>query len=157
MYDRDNPDWVPNLSLGYASSVSSSEAAALRYHRLHARLARGKSPPCSVDQSSATIDQYGQSSSSSLIDKQKELDKSIQTESIAAVDCACQTNIPNVCNSSSTMLKEIHHLQQCISVAKDDYGKKVLTEEALKNDKNLLKFYTGKQLNFICKVSVLSF
>jgi len=131
--------------LGYASSVSSSEAAQ-RYHRLHARLTRGKSPQCSVDQSSA---QHGQSSSGSLLEEQNELDKSIQTDSIAAVDCACQTNISYFSISSNTMLKEIQCLQQCISVTNDDYGKKVLTEEALKNDNNLLKFYTGKQFFFI--------
>ena len=129
--------------MGYTSTLASAEAAQ-RYHRLYARLKRCTSPEGGVDQSIAMSDQHDQSSGA-ILDEQNELNKSTQTESSVAVDCACQTNIPDITNSSNTMLKEIQHLQQCINVTKDDYGKKVLTEEALKNDKKLLKFYTGKQ------------
>ncbi len=76
-------------------------------------------------------DQHDQSSGA-ILDEQNELNKSTQTESSVAVDCACQTNILDISNSSNTMLKEIQHLQQCINVTKDDYDKKVLTEETLK-------------------------
>ncbi len=57
LYDRINPDWVPNLSLGDTSTLASAEAAQ-RYHRLHARLKRCKSPEGGVDQSIAMSDQH---------------------------------------------------------------------------------------------------
>ena len=132
MYDSTNPDWVPNLKMGYETNHTPDQE---RYRRLQLRKRRRMDTEDDAKE-----------------DEHLETGVACQTDRcVDAVDVACQTDVhvSDIIRMEAEFqqLKEDNQcLQTGVSDAKHQAEKASFCVESLQNNEKKLKFYTGKVL-----------
>lgn len=121
MYDTTNPDWAPSLHLGYTVSQTPSQE---RYERTVQREKRRR------------IDSTGDDLPTGV---------ACQTDYVETISTGCQTD-DDFMNEYTRLKSENENLKnenECLTMKLAMAEETVLSCEHLKNNDDLLKFYTG--------------
>ena len=138
LFDETNPDWVPSLRMGYEDNCSAQESSCVRYQRLEERRKRKRD----LDAAEEAKRQREEGESEDLV---------------SGVTCQTDESMTDLEAQAQSLEKQVQELRAELEITRKDNqamrsevrnwkslnAQLTLSPDILKDNPQLLKFYTG--------------